>query len=347
MADVKISGLPASTVPLAGTEVLPIVQGGVTKKVAVSDLTAGRAVSAASLALTGSALPVGSGGSGTSTAFTAGSVVFAGTSGVYSQNNANFFWDNTNVRLGIGNAAPDTRLHLTQPNNTAPAIRITNSSGRSNELGYTGQFEFSLGANFGNDNVRYGIFTSGGGVATIWTNNLERVRVFSTGGVSIGDTTDPGAGALRITDNLVIGTSGKGIDFSATPGTGTSELFNDYEEGAWTPTDASGDGLTLVAANGFYTKIGRVVYWQAVVVYPSTASATDSLIGGLPFTVVGGTTGQGRSGAFISVTDKSSLVNVMQIEGTTTIRPYKASFVRATNADLSTGNIYFAGFFIV
>jgi hypothetical protein len=38
MADVKISGLPASTVPLAGTEVLPIVQSGVTKQVANNDL---------------------------------------------------------------------------------------------------------------------------------------------------------------------------------------------------------------------------------------------------------------------------------------------------------------------
>jgi hypothetical protein len=38
MADVKISGLPASTVPLAGTEVLPIVQGGATKQVANNDL---------------------------------------------------------------------------------------------------------------------------------------------------------------------------------------------------------------------------------------------------------------------------------------------------------------------
>jgi hypothetical protein len=39
MADVKISGLPASTVPLAGTEVLPLVQGGITKQVSVANLT--------------------------------------------------------------------------------------------------------------------------------------------------------------------------------------------------------------------------------------------------------------------------------------------------------------------
>lgn len=45
MADAKISALTAATTPLAGTEVLPIVQSGTTKKVAVSSLTAGRAVS--------------------------------------------------------------------------------------------------------------------------------------------------------------------------------------------------------------------------------------------------------------------------------------------------------------
>ncbi len=38
MADLKISQLPAATTPLAGTEVLPIVQGGTTVKVAVNDL---------------------------------------------------------------------------------------------------------------------------------------------------------------------------------------------------------------------------------------------------------------------------------------------------------------------
>ena len=44
MADTKISGLPASTVPLAGTEVLPIVQGTTTKQVSVTNLTSGKTV---------------------------------------------------------------------------------------------------------------------------------------------------------------------------------------------------------------------------------------------------------------------------------------------------------------
>jgi len=49
MADVKISALPAATTPLAGTEVLPIVQSGTTDQVTVANLTAGRTVAAATL----------------------------------------------------------------------------------------------------------------------------------------------------------------------------------------------------------------------------------------------------------------------------------------------------------
>lgn len=42
MADKKISALPAASTPLAGSEVLPIVQSGTTVKVSVANLTAGR-----------------------------------------------------------------------------------------------------------------------------------------------------------------------------------------------------------------------------------------------------------------------------------------------------------------
>lgn len=45
MADLKISQLTSASAPLAGTEVLPIVQSSTTKQVSVADLTAGRAVS--------------------------------------------------------------------------------------------------------------------------------------------------------------------------------------------------------------------------------------------------------------------------------------------------------------
>lgn len=57
MADKKISALTGATTPLAGTEVLPIVQGGSTVKVSVANLTAGRTVTASALGV-GTASPL-------------------------------------------------------------------------------------------------------------------------------------------------------------------------------------------------------------------------------------------------------------------------------------------------
>ena len=48
----------------------------------------------------------------TITSATAGSVLFAGAAGVLAQDNAKFFWDDTNNRLGIGTATPGEDLHL-------------------------------------------------------------------------------------------------------------------------------------------------------------------------------------------------------------------------------------------
>jgi ABC-type glycerol-3-phosphate transport system substrate-binding protein len=64
MADTKISALPASTTPLAGTEVLPIVQGGSTVKVSVANLTAGRAISATAVTASTGNFIVGTAGQG-------------------------------------------------------------------------------------------------------------------------------------------------------------------------------------------------------------------------------------------------------------------------------------------
>ena len=94
-----------------GTSGLPLLSTGASSNPAFGQLSLSSAV-------TGT-LPVTNGGTGTATAFTAGSVVFAGASGVYSQENAEFFWDNTNDFLGLGTASPDTRLTITAPTQTS------------------------------------------------------------------------------------------------------------------------------------------------------------------------------------------------------------------------------------
>lgn len=103
------------------------------------------------------------------------------------------------------------------------------------------------------------------------------------------------------TGNLVIGTSGKGIDFSATAGTGTSELLADYEEGTWTPTQ--GAGLTVVgtfSSAGWYTKVGRLVTVSGYVAgSTSVASAAGGIFcGGLPYTAALYNTGSCRNASF-------------------------------------------------
>lgn len=74
------------------------------------------------------AVPLGvtSGGTGTVTQFTQGSIVFAGASGVYTQDNANLFWDDTNNRLGLGTASPLYPLHILNAN--APHIFIASNT---------------------------------------------------------------------------------------------------------------------------------------------------------------------------------------------------------------------------
>jgi hypothetical protein len=119
--------------------------------------------------------------------------------------------------------------------------------------------------------------------------NKEVVSVTNTGtGDNVLATTPTLVGDVTLsTGNLVIGTSGKGIDFSATPNTGTSELLADYEEGAWTPvlSDGTNDATMTVDTQGRYTKIGRAVYITGTVATSSLGSVSGNIrVTGLPYT---------------------------------------------------------------
>jgi hypothetical protein len=116
------------------------------------------------------------------------------------------------------------------------------------------------------------------------------------------------------TGNLVIGTAGKGVDFSADPAAAgmTSELFNDYEEGTWTPSQ--GAGLTVVGAfssAGRYTKIGRLVTLSGYVQGGTTVavSSGNALTSNLPFTV-------GANGVGVMIANNQSLGGQLVAAGT-------------------------------
>ena len=93
----------------------------------------------------------------------------------------------------------------------------------------------------------------------------------------------------------VLFASGAGIDFSATSGTGTSELFDDYEEGTWTPqiTFATAGDLSVSYSeqNGSYVKIGKLVVVRCRFVTSTFTHSTASgnvHITGLPFSAASG-----------------------------------------------------------
>jgi len=115
----------------------------------------------------------------------------------------------------------------------------------------------------------------------------EVVSVTNTGtGNNVLATTPTLVGDVTLsTGNLVV-SNGKGIDFSLTPGTGTSELLNDYEEGTWTPVFASAAGtITSTTVNAAtYTKVGRLVTLSFDVTITNNGTGAVAInVTGLPF----------------------------------------------------------------
>jgi hypothetical protein len=266
MADTKISGLTSATTPLAGTEVLPIVQSGTTKKVSVDNLTSGKAVSALSLTAT----TVNATTFDTNVA--AAGVTLSGTTLSADGTNANI--DISLVPQGTGDVIVSKRNF---------AVNGSTGSAGTSTKGYLLRNSTSTDGNNFDVGSLVGAF-SGAAYSTgyVTLNSVdssgflqERVRLLSNGNTNINN------------GNLVIGTSGKGIDFSATPGTGTSELFDDYEEGTWSPTVISSSGTitTLGTITAEYTKIGNVVTLVTTIAITTNGTGAGHVrVSNLPFT---------------------------------------------------------------
>ena len=96
------------------------------------------------------------------------------------------------------------------------------------------------------------------------------------------------AGNIKTDGNISIGTSGKGISFSATSDAAgmTNELLDDYEEGTWTPVCKINGSTTGITGNfgGTYTKVGREVTVVCYINFTNKGSTTGTLkVDSLPF----------------------------------------------------------------
>jgi hypothetical protein len=173
--------------------------------------------------------------------------------------------------VGIGTNSPNRKLTVNGTAGTLADFTSTITTGAGISLS---------DANTSSNYVRLRAI---GNDMQLYAGNSERMRITSAGNVEVK------------TGNLVIGTSGKGIDFSAaTPdGTGTtgSEVLDDYETGTWTPVLAKWTGgvisATYSAQEGTYTKVGNLITLNFRIATTAIASQGTSIpyISGLPFTV--------------------------------------------------------------
>ncbi len=332
MADKKISALASATTPLAGTEVLPIVQSGSTVKVSVGNLTAGRNVSVKQLSVTD---------------FTAGSVVFAGAAGLYEQDNTNLFWDNSNNRLGIGTSTPVTSLNIY---NGGSGVGNVVSATIANTDGSAGSQAIKIGSYQTGGTVLSGAqirasYNYGGNAGT--SISLDYCTVSGT--ITEGLRLDTSGNATFNTGNLVVGTAGKGIDFSANGG----DVLKQYDEGTFTPTISSGaTGITYAGQSGWYTRVGRVVtFGLNIVISAASAAAANFKVGGLPFTASAFGSGSFAydNGTFIN----SSTTNMPMIfvtSGTTEISFFQGNGSQVQGTDINaigSMNFYIVGTYIV
>jgi hypothetical protein len=177
-------------------------------------------------------------------------------------------------KVGIGEPSPDTKLHVN--NGLSNVSAIFESTDAISAIQFKDTGGVAEVGNSGNDVI-------------LMPAGTEKMRIASGGNATVS------------TGNLVIGTSGKGIDFtsnSVSEGGGggvASSTLDDYEEGNWVPTirgSETAGTYELGTSPAFYTKVGRVVTVNAYVQLASSVTGGGSgytQITGLPFAKVADT----------------------------------------------------------
>ena len=216
---------------------------------------------------------------------TEGSVIFAGPSGVLAQDNANFFWDDTNNRLGIGTNTPgqDIQVVKTGINSSTIQAQYTDILTRCNLQALSDgtarvvlncvstvhQWDISNGTSSGAGAGNLGIRYNGGLKASISSiGQLQVPLVGSTGGILIGGDTQLYRSAgdiLRTPDSLTVDS-------------------NLVVSGNTTLGDAAADTLTINAgvlgANMVFTRaVGAIAAAATAVAFDLTVTATGDAAG--------------------------------------------------------------------
>jgi hypothetical protein len=260
MADKKISQLTGATTPVAGTEVLPIVQGGSTVKVSIANLTAGRSISSAGASLDGAVTINDSGAD----------VDFR----VEGDTDANLlFADASTDRVAVGVNNPAAKFHVSGQS------RFADSSNAANYI----TIGAGASAPYGNASIStttagLAIVAEGAGTLTIVNNGVEGVRINSN-------------------TEVVVNENSANLDFRVEGDTDANLLFVDASTdriGIGTATPAQ---KVHVAGNARFTgsQVGTKIENQNTAVSVSAATTILDEAGALGrFAIVNGASGGDR-----------------------------------------------------
>jgi len=222
-------------------------------------------------------------------------------------------------KVGIGTTTPTQTLHV---NSSNLMFTLENTSTNVNQYAQQ-QFKSGTALNYiwgANQNS-----TSWGGASSLNIQSTSGAIAFYTNNSTMRMRIHETSGNIDIPNGDLTFASGHGIDFSATPNSGTtgtthtSSLLDDYEEGTWTPILVGTSG-TFTNNNqlGSYTKIGNLIHLTFYVGASGLGSATGTInIGNLPYAALGGGTTNQR------ITTGSCMVDSLPFNaGATMIVPY-------------------------
>ena len=249
-------------------------------------------------------------------------VELSSTPGISDSSNATAITIDSSEQVGIGETSPLGKLHV----KTADSGGSADSGADELVLENSGAAGITILSGTSNSgSIRFGDSDDNDNGMLVYNHGSSPyLRLFTGGSVR----------ARLDSDGLKFGSD-----------TAADSALDDYEEGTWTPTSVANiDALTNV--QGFYTKIGRMVYCLFHASIDPTSTGSGVNLGGLPFTVQQLVTHSGIQGTNAIFSD-SALFLVFPLQGGTTLaieldRPmqgsassssasYRGSFMYATD----------------
>lgn len=219
------------------------------------------------LSLQNSPLGWTNGGTGTTTSWTAGSVIWA-NGGTFNQNNANFFWSSSTARLGLGTNSPSTTLHVvgtfqvSATSTLVGQVAVGSSTAPTVALDVTGAVKVSATSTFaGNINasgtltvtgnsVFQGTLKDGNANAYVTSSDNYLTAIRSAGSVMVGQTVGITLHSIvnGLTAALASGTARFIGVYLPTPQTLTGIKWFESVQGNYTGASSSMVGLYTYSA---------------------------------------------------------------------------------------------------